>query len=61
MLIVICGRKGLLTQINSGSESEKVQTTSKKDPRINDKHQRKFSPSLPLSLGVNELLNVLAK
>ena len=27
--------------------------TQKKDQRVNDKHQRKFSLSLPLSLGVN--------
>ena len=38
---------GLLTPSESESESEK-------DQRINDKHQRIFFFSLPLSLGLNE-------
>ena len=43
--------KGLFTPSECDSESEKDQRTSKKDKRIYDKHQRKFSRSL--SLGVN--------
>ena len=45
-------RKGLFTPSEYGTESDKDQTTSKTDQRINDKHQRKFS----LSLRVNGAL-----
>ena len=45
--------KGLFTPRESGSKSEKDHTTSKTDQRINDKHLWRFSPSLPLSFGVN--------
>ena len=45
--------KGLFTPSESGSKSQKQQRTSKKDYRINDTHQRKFSLLLPLPLGVN--------
>ena len=41
--------KGLSTQCESGSESEKDQFTSKTGRRINDKYQRKIS----FSFGVN--------
>ena len=44
--------KGLFIPSESASESEKDQTTSKREERINDKHQRQLS----LSLGVNELM-----
>ena len=52
--VLLCEHcKGLFTPSESESNSEKDQTTRKRDQRINDKDQRKFSLSFPLSLGVN--------
>ena len=45
--------KGLFISSESGSESENDQMTSQRDQRINDKYQRKFLLSLPISLGEN--------
>ena len=62
--ILLCGSatglgKRVMTNANTGrlvrtpSESVKDQTTSKKYQRINGKHQRKFSLSRSLLLGLN--------
>ena len=45
--------KGLSTPSESRSKSEKDQRASEKDQGINSKHQRKFSLSRSLSLGLN--------
>ena len=48
--------KGLPTPSESECESEKDERTIGRDQRTNGKHQRKFSLSLSLSLGLNTAL-----